>query len=273
MQPLHLHPVAREITWKHSPTMRVNERRLLRTDGMVPQKILLIDDQRESSRALGLELSRHGYDVKMIDADAEGLDSITDWTPDLVFINSPMSVIRAVEMCGDLRSKLQSAFIIVLAPSGEAETSIQALESGADSSITQSYSVNELMARVRSGLRRVGKSIHEDEIRDQASTIDVGHFHINLLSRRTAIQGREVRLTPKEFDLLCYLARNPRIVIPRETLHAVLWGSTNNPQTEYLHVLMNRLRKKVEPEGSSTRYILTEKWVGYRFEPGGVIFT
>lgn len=249
--------------------MRMTESNLIRTGKIVPQKILLIDDQRESSRTLGLELSRHGYEVKMISADAEGLDSITDWAPDLVLVNLPMSIIRAVELCHDLRSRLESAFIIVLSASGEADTSIQALESGADSFITQSYSVNELLARVRSGLRRVGKSSQEEEIRDQDSTIDVGHFHINLLSRRTVIQEREVQLTPKEFDLLCYLAKHPRRVITRETLHAHLWGNTNNPQTEYLHVLMNRLRKKVEAEDSSIRYIHTEKWVGYRFEPGG----
>jgi two-component system, OmpR family, KDP operon response regulator KdpE len=243
---------------------------LINSYKMVAQKILLIDDQAESSRVLGAALSIHGYDVRMIDANAHGLESIADWSPDLVIVNLPLSIIRAVELCRELRRRLHSAFIIVLSHSGGEDTTVKALESGADSYIAESFSVNEILARVRAGLRRVEHSVLENETRSEVSIIEAGHFCINLLSRRTTIEGREIQLSPKEFDLLCYLARHPQRVIARETLIAVVWKNTNKDQTEYLHVLMNRLRRKIEPEGSSVRYIVTEKWVGYRFEPHGV---
>jgi two-component system KDP operon response regulator KdpE len=124
--------------------------------------------------------------------------------------------------------------------------------------------MNELVARVRAGLRRAARPAQEEN----ASSIDAGDFHIDLETRLVTVRDREVRLTPKEFDLLCYLAKNHGKVITHHTLLSAVWGGMSTHQPEYLHVFINHLRKKLEPEDGSVRYILTEKWVGYRFEPG-----
>jgi two-component system KDP operon response regulator KdpE len=124
--------------------------------------------------------------------------------------------------------------------------------------------MNELVARVRASLRRASLPVHDDN----ASSIEAGDFRIDLLTRLVTVRDREVRLTPKEFDLLSYLAKNPGRVITHHTLLAAVWGGMSTQQPEYLHVFINHLRKKLEPEDGSVRYIVTEKWVGYRFEPG-----
>jgi two-component system KDP operon response regulator KdpE len=120
------------------------------------------------------------------------------------------------------------------------------------------------VARVRASLRRASSPVQEENL----SSIDAGDFHIDLLTRLVKVRDREVRLTPKEFDLLSYLVKNPGRVITHHTLLAAVWGGMSTQQPEYLHVFMNHLRKKLEPEDGAVRYIVTEKWVGYRFEPG-----
>jgi two-component system KDP operon response regulator KdpE len=154
--------------------------------------------------------------------------------------------------------------IIVLSVRGEEKPKVEALDSGADDYVTKPFNMNELVARVRAALRRAARPEQEEN----ASKIEAGDFHIDLLTRVVTVRGGEVRLTPKEFDLLSYMAKNPGRVITHRTLLASVWGGMSTQQPEYLHVFMNHLRKKLEPEDGSVRYIVTEKWVGYRFEPG-----
>jgi two-component system KDP operon response regulator KdpE len=185
------------------------------------------------------------------------------WTPDLVITDLSMPNMGGLELCRRIRSK-SAVPIIVLSVRGEEKPKVEALDSGADDYVTKPFNMNELVARVRAGLRRASTP----PAKEDASEIDAGDFRINLLTRLVSVRGREVRLTPKEFDLLCYLAKNPGRVITHRTLLASVWGGTSTEQPEYLHVFINHLRKKLEPEDGSVRYIVTEKWVGYRFEPG-----
>jgi len=120
-----------------------------------------------------------------------------------------------------------------------------------------------LLARVRAHLRRAPAGESE-----QASLIEIGDFRIDLAAHKVAVRQREVHLTPKEFDLLVYLARHPGKVVTHRTLLSAIWGGQSTEQIEYLRVFVGQLRKKLEPEASSPRYIVTEPWVGYRFEPG-----
>ena len=124
------------------------------------------------------------------------------------------------------------------------------------------FGADELLARVRAALRRSGATA-------EGSSLEVGDFRIDLDGRRVHIRGQEVRLTPKEFDLFVYLARHPNRVLTHRTLLEAVWGEASQEQPEYLRVFMGQLRKKLELDFSNPRYLVTEPWVGYRFNPTG----
>jgi two-component system KDP operon response regulator KdpE len=152
--------------------------------------------------------------------------------------------------------------IIVLSVKGEERTKVEALDSGADDYITKPFGADELLARVRAALRRRGTVL-------ESAWLDVGDFRVDLDGRRVHISGREVRLTPKEFDLFVYLARHPNRVLPHRALLEAVWGEASQEQPEYLRVFMGQLRKKLESDPSNPQYLVTEPWVGYRFNPAG----
>ena len=227
------------------------------------RNILVVDDEPQITRVLRTALAGHGYNVRTAGDGDEALEVMRQWTPDLVITDLSMPNMGGLELCRRIRSKL-AVPIIVLSVRGEEKPKVEALDCGADDYVTKPFNMNELVARVRAGLRRAARPSQEEA----ASSIDAGDFHIDLLTRIVTVRGREVRLTPKEFDLLIYLAKNPGRVVTHHTLLAAVWGGMSTQQPEYLHVFMNHLRKKLEPEDGSVRYIVSEKWVGYRFEPG-----
>jgi two-component system KDP operon response regulator KdpE len=226
--------------------------------------ILVVDDESQITRVLRTTLSGHGYIVRTAGDGDEAIEVMREWTPDLVITDLSMPNMGGLELCRRIRSK-SAIPIIVLSVRGEEKPKVEALDSGADDYVTKPFNINELVARVRASLRRASRPLQEEE----ASKIEAGDFHIDLLTRIVTVRGREVRLTPKEFDLLTYLAKNPGRVMTHRNLLAAVWSETSTQQPEYLHVFMNHLRKKLEPEDGSVRYIVSEKWVGYRFEPGG----
>jgi two-component system KDP operon response regulator KdpE len=229
-------------------------------------KILVVDDESQITRVFRTTLSCRGYNVRTAGDGVEALKVMGQWAPDLVITDLGMPNMGGLELCRKIRSK-SAVPIIVLSVRGEEEAKVAALDSGADDYITKPFNMNELVARVRAGLRRAQGPTRRDET-ELNSKIEAGDFRINLLTRLVTVRERKVRLTPKEFDLLCYLAQNPGRVITRSALLSTLWGEAGAQQPEYLHVLINHLRKKTEPEDGSVHYIVTEKWVGYRFEPG-----
>jgi two-component system, OmpR family, KDP operon response regulator KdpE len=233
------------------------------TGAGIASNILVVDDESQITRVLRTTLSGHGYCVRTAGDGDEALEIMRQWIPDLVITDLSMPNMGGLELCRRIRSK-SVVPIIVLSVRGEEKPKIEALDSGADDYVTKPFNMNELMARVRASLRRASTPVPEDN----TSEIAAGDFHIDLHTRLVTVRGREVRLTPKEFDLLSYLAKSPGRVITHRTLLASVWGGMSTQQPEYLHVFMNHLRKKLEPEDGSVHYIVTEKWVGYRFEPG-----
>jgi two-component system KDP operon response regulator KdpE len=225
--------------------------------------ILVVDDEKQITRVLRTSLTGHGYFVRTAADGDEALEVMREWSPDLVITDLAMPNMAGLELCKRVRTKSQVP-IIVLSVKGEEKVKVEALDAGADDYVTKPFNMNELLARVRAALRRAGMP----PVPVEATKIDIGEFHIDLERRIVTVKGREVRLTPKEYDLLVYLARHPHKVITHRTLLGAVWGDTSTEQPEYLRVFVNHLRKKLEPEEGDPHYILTEPWVGYRFEPG-----
>jgi two-component system, OmpR family, KDP operon response regulator KdpE len=230
-------------------------------DAVIKGNILVVDDEPQITRVLKTTLSSQGYGVRSAGNGQEALDEMKGWSPDLVITDLRMPEMDGLELCRDIRSK-STIPIIVLSVKGEEAVKVQALDAGADDYITKPFSVNELLARVRSALRRV------KALEPATPIIEIGDFHIDISSRSVTVKQREIHLTPKEFDLLIYLARHPGKVITHRALLAAIWGPNSVEQPEYLRVFVGHLRKKLESLDNSSQYITTEPWVGYRFEPG-----
>ncbi|MGA8273297.1 MAG: response regulator transcription factor, partial [Candidatus Sulfotelmatobacter sp.] len=190
------------------------------------------------------------------------LELMKNWIPHVVITDLAMPNLDGVGLCRQVR-QISQVPIIVLSVRGQDRSKVEALDAGADDYVTKPFSMNELLARIRAQLRR---SPATEE--DAPSTITTGDFSIDLDARMVKVAGLEVRLTPKEFDLLVYLARRPGKVVTHRTLLAAVWGPNSTEQPEYLRVFIGQLRKKIESDPSSPKYLLTEPWVGYRFEPG-----
>ena len=226
-------------------------------------RILVVDDEAQITRVLRTTLSSHGHAIRSAADGDEALEVMRDWSPDLVITDLGMPNMDGLELCRHIRAKSQVP-IIVLSVRGQEPAKVAALDAGADDFVTKPFSVNELLARVRAALRRASALTPAAN----SPVIAIGDFRIDLESHSVNLCEREVRLTPKEFDLLTYLARHPGKVVTHRALLAAVWGDNSMEQPEYLRVFVGHLRKKIEPEGGQPRYILTEPWVGYRFDPG-----
>lgn len=226
-------------------------------------KILVVDDELQIARVLKTTLAARGYAIRTaIDGD-DALLVMKSWTPDLVITDLRMPNVNGVELCRIIR-KNSLVPIIVLSVRNEERNKVEALDAGADDYVTKPFSRDELLARVRAALRRSSLQ-HQPE----SGLIEVGHFRIDTESHSVHLKGHEIRLTPKEFEVLCYLARHPDKVVTHRALIGAVWGDTSIGQNEYLRVFIGQLRKKLEPEDISAKYITTEPWVGYRFNPEG----
>jgi two-component system KDP operon response regulator KdpE len=228
----------------------------------VKSNILVVDDEPQITRVLKTTLSGHGYGVRTAADGEEALQIMKDWSPDLIMTDLRMPNMDGLELCRRVRAQSRTP-IIVLSVKGEEAIKVEALDAGADDYITKPFSVNELLARIRATLRRASAPEEPD-----TAVIAVGDFHIDIPARAVGVKNHEVRLTPKEFDLLVYFAKHPGKVITHRALLAAVWGPNSVEQPEYLRVFVGHLRKKLEPDESAPRYIVTEPWVGYRFEPG-----
>jgi two-component system, OmpR family, KDP operon response regulator KdpE len=227
-----------------------------------PFHILLVDDEPQITRVLRTTLSAEGYEIRVANDGEMALELMKDWQPHIIVTDLVMPNLNGVELCRRVRA-ISEVPIIVLSVRDQERQKIEALDAGADDFVTKPFSTYELMARIRAQLRRAPITQNPGN-----ETLDIGDFHINLATRAVAVGSVELKLTPKEFDLLIYLARHPRRVIPHRTLLAAVWGDVFTQQPEYLRVFVGQLRKKIEPDPANPRYLLTERWVGYRFEPG-----
>jgi two-component system KDP operon response regulator KdpE len=171
-----------------------------------------------------------------------------------------MPNMNGLKLCRRLRA-ISSVPIIILSVKGDEAAKVEALDTGADDYVTKPFGMGELLARVRAALRRSPETT-------EGTIIEDGEFRVDLEKRQVEVGGKDVRLSPKEFDLLVYFIRHSGKVLTHRTLLANIWGGDSTDQTEYLRVFIRHLRKKIEPDPAKPRYILTDPWVGYRFVSG-----
>ncbi|HKB13994.1 MAG TPA: response regulator transcription factor [Vicinamibacterales bacterium] len=224
-------------------------------------RVLVVDDEPQITRVLRTVLTSQGYQVRTASEGESALANFTEFRPELVITDLYMPHMDGIELCRRIRA-MSGVPIIVLSVKGEERTKVEALDCGADDYVTKPFGMDELLARVRAALRRSGADA-------EIASFDAGDFRVDLEGRRVHARGQEVRLTPKEFDLFVYMARHPNRVITHRTLLEAVWGEASQEQPEYLRVFMGQLRKKLEPDPSNPRYLVTEPWVGYRFNPNG----
>jgi two-component system KDP operon response regulator KdpE len=226
------------------------------------RNILVVDDEAQITRVLKTTLSAQGYAIRTAADGMQALLEMKTWAPDLIITDLRMPNMDGLELCRQVRSQSRIP-IIVLSVKGEETIKVEALDAGADDYVTKPFSVKELLARVRAALRRT----YTDE-QPETPVIDAGDFHIDIPGRRVEVRKQEVHLTPKEFDVLVYLVRHPDKVVTHRALLSAVWGPNSVEQTEYLRVCVGRLRKKLEADDTAPRYIITEPWIGYRFDAG-----
>ncbi|HEY0322951.1 MAG TPA: response regulator transcription factor [Pyrinomonadaceae bacterium] len=226
-------------------------------------RILVVDDEAQLTRVLRTGLKARGYDVRVAADGITALETFGDWHPELVITDLAMPDMDGLELCRRLRAVSQVP-IIVLSAKGEERTKVMALDIGADDYVTKPFGIDELLARVRASLRRAAAPVTTETA---PTVVEAGDFRVDLEARNVTVRGREVHLTPKEFDLLLYFINNAGKVLTHRTVLAAVWGGNYVEQNEYLRVFVGQLRKKIEPDSPKPRYILTEPWVGYRFEP------
>ncbi len=226
-------------------------------------RILIVDDEPQIGRVMRTGLSTHGFEVR-IAADGEAaLDLFNDWRPALVITDLSMPNMGGLEFCRRLRL-ISDTPLIVLSVKNEERTKVEALDAGADDYVTKPFGMNELLARIRAALRRTTTGNKAK----QSAVIEIGDFRIDPEAHQASVKGTEKHLTPKEFELLLYLVQHPGTVLTHRKLLGAVWGGDYTEQTEYLRVFIGQLRKKIEAEPTNPKYILTEPWIGYRFNPG-----
>jgi two-component system KDP operon response regulator KdpE len=226
------------------------------------RRILVVDDESQITRVLRRGLTAHRYDVRVAAEGEAALELFGDWKPDLVVTDLSMPNMGGLELCRRLRA-ISNVPIIVLSVKGDERVKVEALDAGADDYVTKPFGMDELLARVRATLRR-----NPSEAGEATKLVETGHFRIDLETRQVTLKGKEVHLTPKEYDLMVYLVSHAGKVLTHRALLAAVWGGDYVEQTEYLRVFIGQLRRKVEPNLATPQYILTEPWIGYRFQPG-----
>ena len=218
--------------------------------------LLLVDDDPLIQESLSLFLRLRGYDVESAVSGAEALRAIERRRPDLMILDLGLPDLDGRTVCERVRRTADFPIIVLSARSGEQEK-VLALERGADDYVTKPFGSDELLARIRVALRRVHHG-------GGTGRIDRGPLTIDFDRRRVHVNGREVRLTPKEFELMVFLAHHPNRVIPHQTILTAIWGPHAADRPEQLWALVTKVRRKIEPNPDEPQYLVSEPWVGYR---------
>ena len=222
------------------------------------ERILLVDDDVSIQRAVAPLLRSRGYEVDVVGTGAEAVSAAVEQAPDLIVLDLGLPDLEGAEVCRQIRKTSKVPIIILSARSGEAEK-VAALDIGADDYMTKPFGSDELLARIRVALRRVA-----DAQEPEVERVQVGDLTIDYNRRRVVRGEDDIRLTPKEFELLALLAHNTDRVLTHRTILKTIWGANAVDQPEHLWVLMAQLRKKIEVDPGNPRYLLSEPWVGYR---------
>jgi two-component system KDP operon response regulator KdpE len=222
-----------------------------------PAKILVIDDEEQIRRALKSILSARHYEVLLASNGTEGVDLAIDHNPDLIILDMSMPDMSGMEICEELRTWYTGPILILSVRAGEADK-IGALDLGADDYLTKPFSAGELLARVRALIRRTtGQTVPQPVIKAGSLEVDIAH-------RRVTRADVQIDLTKLEFEILAYLAKNADCVVTSKMILENVWGPEYGGDTQTLRVHMSHLRKKIEPQPSVPRLILTEPGVGFR---------
>ena len=226
----------------------------------MPARILIVDDEPNIMGTVAALLRAKGYEVLSAMTGRAALETVDRDKPDVIVLDLGLPDIDGVDVCVAVRQS-SSVPILVLSARGAEGDKVRALDAGADDYVTKPFGAEELLARIRASLRRVESPSPPTE------PIVRGELVIDRERFRVLRDGVEVRLTPKEFELLIFLIKNHDKVLTHQAILAAIWGGNFTEQTEYLRVFVGNLRKKIEPNPAKPQYILTEPWVGYRFNP------
>jgi two-component system KDP operon response regulator KdpE len=232
---------------------------------MTNSRILVVDDEPQLRRALRATLSALGFVVADAQSGEAALEILRTERFDLILLDINMPGVSGLETCRAIRAR-SDVSILMLTVRDRSADKIEALDAGADGYITKPFDVNEFLARIRATLRRAPVSAL-----GKSPVLHLNDIEINFRDRQIKVNGRSVRLTPKELDLLYYLVTHADSALPHDRILQAVWGPDYGDEVEYLRVFVNQLRKKLEPDPSKPRYILTEPWLGYRFCMAGIL--
>ena len=225
-----------------------------------PARVLVVDDEPQILRALAVNLRARGYEVDLAATGEDGLAKAAAHHPDLVLLDLGLPGIDGIEVVRGLRG-WTSVPIVVLSVREAERDKVAALDAGADDYVTKPFGMDELLARLRAALRRVKPEPEE-------ALVVTPDFTIDLAAKRVLVGGDEVHLTPTEWAVLEVLVRHPGRLITQRQLLQQVWGPQYERETNYLRVYLAQLRRKLEPDASRPRYLVTEPGMGYRFEHG-----
>lgn len=224
-------------------------------------RILVIDDEPEIGRAVRMGLRGANYVTEWVATGQAGLERAAQWRPDVILLDLSLPDMDGVTVCQRLREWTSTPIIILSVKAREADK-VRALEHGADDYLVKPFGMRELIARIRVALRHTAASAGPAASAD--THVRAGDLDIDLERRLVKAGGREVRLTPTEYEVLKYLATHADKVVTHRTLLSAVWGASYEADAHYLRVFINQLRRKIEPEPGRPRYLITEPGVGYR---------
>lgn len=224
-------------------------------------RVLIVDDDPQLRRVLKMTLAAEGYEVESARSGEDALQTLREMHFDLMLLDMNMPGMGGLETCRAVRASSEMPIIILTVRNSE-QDKVVALDVGADDFVAKPFSTPELLARIRAALRRAPVPPEGGPER-----LTVGAVEIDFRGRKVVSGGTELRLTPKEFDLLRYFTLHPNRAIPHRELLQAVWGPDYGDQVEYLRVFIKQLRQKIEPKPEKPAHILTEPWVGYRFVP------
>jgi two-component system KDP operon response regulator KdpE len=222
-------------------------------------RILVVDDDPQIRRVMRTTLVVQGYEVTDARSGEEAIEKCRDGKFDLILLDMNLGGMDGIATCREIRASSDVAIVMLTVRDAEKDK-VTALDAGADDYVTKPFSTPELLARVRAALRRLPNSPESGP-----QIVKSGDLEIDLQARRIRVGDNSIRLTPKEFELLRYLALHPNVPVPHMKLLQAVWGPDYGEEVEYLRVFVNQLRKKIEADPSNPKFLVTEPWIGYRF--------